>query len=388
MQHLIFPYSYFSYIYIEKIKLIKLSNIIIESKEEILSSKDKRMLSVIHDKVWKNHANDDRIAYDVVEELRNLDQNFLMPLFKFLRDTMVFEDKEQIDYYMRLFINNFQEDGDYSKLTTKEESIIRPPKIHHIALSQRLDQSPLLIMDMETEYDEGMPIFYDMVQDTHYYVGTEDATLNAIENMLSDRYYNFHDAYQHNGGLDGITPYFYITDTDKRIIAGEYAEHMESDMRDQDVLHMAKHESASEKIEDLVDRYESLEDGEGDPMLNTGVPPKVEMEDIMVTLREEVRELIYDSEYEQMDIYLDDWLIKHGYLTEDKWGSPEFTKGYLNKWNEPDMGKLPSWLNFDLDGLVKDHTNIDRAGELSNIDDYYEVQKINGDTYYIIELDY
>ena len=368
--------------------MFKLIDYITESENIELSKVDKKMLSLIHNKVWKNYANDDRINYDVVEELRNLDENFLMPLFEFLRDTMGFEDKEQIDYYMRLFINNFQEDGDYSKLTTQQEDIISKPNKHHMALSQELNQSPLLLVDIKEEYDEGMPIFYDMVQDAHYYVGTEDATLNAIENMLSDRYYSFYDAFQHNGGLDGITDYFYITDTDKRIIAGEYADHLERDMRDYDILHMAKHESDSEKIEDLVDRYESLEDGEGDPMLNTGVPPKVEMEDIMDTLREEVREMIYDREYEGMDKYLDDWLREHGYLTEDKWGSPEFTKGYLNKYDEPDMSKLPNWLNFDLDELVKDHTNIDRAGELSNIDDYYEIQIINGDTYYIIELDY
>ena len=368
--------------------MLKLINYINESENKVLSSSDKKMLSLIHNKVWEKHANDDRINYDVVEELKNLDENFLMPLYEFLRDTMGFEDKEQMGYYLRLFINNFQEDGDYGKLTTHQEDIIPTPNEHQMALSQELNQSPLLLVDIKEEYDQGMPIFYDMVQDAHYYVGTEDATLNAIRNMLSDRYYNFYDAYQHNGGLDGITPYFYITDTDKRIIAGEYAEHMESDMRDQDVLHMAKHESDSEKIEVLVDRYESLEDGEGDPMLNTGVPPKVEMEDIMDTLREEVREIIYDREYKGMDQYLDDWLREHGYLTEDQWGSPEFTKPYLNKYDEPDMSKLPNWLNFDLDGLVKDHTTIDRAGELSNIDDYYEIQKINGDTYYIIELDY
>ena len=368
--------------------MFKLINYINEDKNIELSSADKKMLSIIHNKVWKNYANNDRISYDVVEELRNLDEDFLIPLYVFLRDTMGFEDKEQIDYYMRLFINNFQEGGDYSKLTTQQEDIIPTPNEHHMALSQELNQSPLLFVDMKEEYDDGMPIFKSIVPNTHYYVGTEDATLNAIRNMLSDRYYNFLDAYQHNDGLDGITDYFYITDTDKRIIAGEYADHMESDMRDQDVLHMAKHESDSEKIEDLVDRYESLEDGDGDPMLNTGVSPEVEMEDIMDTLREEVREIIYDREYEGMDKYLDDWLREHGYLTEDKWGSPEFVKHYLNKYDEPDMSKLPNWVNFDLDELVKDHATIDRAGELSNIDDYYAIQKINGDTYYIIELDY
>lgn len=366
--------------------MLKLVNILESEEKDKLSKLDKKILSTIHKKVWVKH--EQNAQYNATEELYNFDEELLEKLYIFLKDIMGFVDEHKIEYYIKLFINNFQENGDYNKLTYHSENKIPTPNNYQLAVAESQNKPPILILDKRERWDRDMHVFYDITSDTFFQVGTEEATLGAIKDMLRDRYYSFYDAYQHNGGLDGITQFFYITDTDKRIIAGEYAEHMESDMRDQDVLHMAKHESHSEKIEDLVDRYESLEDGTDDPMLNTGIPPKVEMEDIMDTLREAVREIIYEDQYNTMDNYLDDWLREHGYLTEDKWETPVFTKQYLNKWGEPDVSKLPDWLNFDLDKLVDAHADIDRAGELSNMDDYYDTETINGDTYYIIEIDY
>lgn len=366
--------------------MLKLVNILESEEKSILSIKDKKILSLIHKKVWKEH--DLNANYNAIEELYNFDEELLEKLYVFLKDIMGFLDEHKIEYYIKLFINNFQEDGDYNKLTYHSENKIPTPNNYQLAVAKSQGIPTLLVLDKRERWDRDMHIFYDIVNDIYFQVGTEKATLGAIRDMLRDRYYNFYDAYQHNGGLDGITQFFFIDDIHMEMLASEYAEHMENDMRDQDVLHMTKHESHSEKIESLVDRYESLEDGEGDPMLNTGVPPKVEMDDIMDTLREAVREIIYEEQYNKMDNYLDDWLREHGYLTEDKWGSPEFSKQYLNKWDEPDVSKLPDWLNFDLDELVDHHTDIDRAGELSNIDEYYDVETINGDTYYIIEIDY
>ena len=41
----------------------------------------------MHNKVWKEHADDDRIKYDVVEELRNLDNNALqIELLKYKKE--------------------------------------------------------------------------------------------------------------------------------------------------------------------------------------------------------------------------------------------------------------------------------------------------------------
>ena len=90
-----------------------------------------------------------------------------------------------------------------------------------------------------------------------------------------------------------------------------------------------------------------------------------------------------------MDNYIGDWLMEHDYITQDQGFSDyEFTKPYLNKWNEVDVSKLPKWLNFDRDEFIDDMATIDRAGELSNMDDYYDTETINDDTYYIIQIDY
>ena len=60
--------------------MYKLRDYISESENSELSKVDKKMLSYIHGRVWKEHANDDRIKYDVVEELRNLDESAIFKI--------------------------------------------------------------------------------------------------------------------------------------------------------------------------------------------------------------------------------------------------------------------------------------------------------------------
>ena len=123
--------------------------------------------------------------------------------------------------------------------------------------------------------------------------------------------------------------------------------------------------------------------------MGNDIPPTLEMDQIEDSIRERFREIVYDDEYEKMDNNIVDWLMDHGYLMQDrKWGDYRFTEPYLNKWKEVDVSKLPKWLNFDREEFIEDQTEIDRAGELSNIDDYYDTQTINDDTYYIIPIDY
>jgi len=368
--------------------LYKLIDYITESENSELSKVDKKMLTLIHNKVWGEHANDDRLNYDIVEELRNLDENFLLRIYDFLKNIMGFDDPKQTEYYIKLFINNFQEDGDYNKLTTQGENIISGPNYHHQALAAALNLPPLLVMDKKETWDRDMSVFYDIVNDDHYEVGTEDETLGAINDSLQDRYYNFSEAAQFEGTLNGLVQYLYIDDSDKRIIAGEYAESVESDNGIDKIIRMIKDYDYEDEDKKLMRRYYQLEHNEDDPM-NSGIPKKIEMDQIEDSLRERLRELVYDDEYEKMDTDIVDWLMDHGYLIQDqKYGDYEFTKPYLNKWNEVDVSKLPKWLNFDREEFIEDQTDIDRAGELSNIDDYYDTETIDGDTYYIIAIDY
>ena len=368
--------------------MLKLINYIVENEIKELSPSDKKILLLIHNKVWKEHSNDDRIKYDVVEELRNLDEIAIFKIHDFLKNIMGFDDVEQIDYYIKLFVNNFQEDGDYSKLTHQSENIIPKPNDKHLAVANNLEIPPLLVMDKKERWDRDMSVFYDIVNDHHYQVGTEEETLRAINDSMQDRYYNFQEAAQFEGTVNGLINYLYIDDSDKRIIAGEYAESVESDNGIDKIIRMIKDYDYEDEDKKLMRRYYQLEHNEDDP-INSGIPKKVEMDQIEDSLRERLRELVYKDEYYKMDNYIVDWLMDHGYITQDqKWGEYEFTKPYLNKWNEVDVSKLPKWLNFDRDEFIDDMATIDRAGELSNVDDYYETQTIDGDTYYIIEIDY
>lgn len=375
--------------------MLKLINYIVENDIKGLSPSDKKMLSIIHNKVWEEHADDSWLKqqktvlnYDIVEEMKNLDETFLSRIYDFLKNIMGFDDPKQIGYYIKLFINNFQEDGDYNKLTTQGENIIPGPNYHHQAVANNLNLPPILVVDKKETWDRDMSVFYDIVNEDHYEVGTEDETLRAINDSMQDRYYNFSEAAQFEGTVNGLINYLYIDDTDKRIIAGEYAESVESDNGIDKIIRMIKDYDYEDEDKKLMRRYYQLEHNEDDP-INSGIPKKIEMDQIEDSLRERLRELVYDDEYKKMDNYIVDWLMDHGYLTQDqKWGDYEFTKPYLNKWNEVDVSKLPKWLNFDREEFIEDQTEIHRAGELSNIDDYYDTETIDDDTYYIIQIDY
>jgi hypothetical protein len=378
----------------------KLIDYITESENTELRKVDKKILSFIHNKVWKKHANDDRIKYDVVEELRNLDESAIFKIHDFLKNIMGFDDIEEIDYYIKLFVNNFQEDGDYNKLTHQSENIIPKPNDKHLAVAESLNLPRTLVMDKKESWDRDMSVFYDIVNDDHYQVGTEEETLGAINDALQDRYYNFQEAAQFEGTVNGLISYLFIEDADKRIIAGEYAESAESSNDISKVIRMFLDYEYTEEDRLLLQKYNQLRDKEGhDPTayryvsgklkMGSGIPPTVEMEDIENSIRERFKELVYDDEYNKMDNYIGDWLMEHGYITQDQGFSDyEFTKPYLNKWNEVDVSKLPKWLNFDRDEFIDDMATIDRAGELSNMDDYYDTETINDDTYYIIQIDY
>jgi len=368
--------------------LYKLRDYIIESENTELSKVDKKILTLIHNKVWGEHEDDPKLNYNLVEELRNLDEIFLLRIYDFLKNIMGFDNPKQIEYYIKLFINNFQEDGDYNKLTTQEENIIPTPNYHHQAVANNLNLPPILVVDMKETWDRDMSVFYDIVNDNHYEVGTEDETLSAINDALQDRYYNFSEAAQYEGTVDGLINYLYIDDADKRIIASEYAESIESENHINDIIRMIKDYDNSDEVIKLIKRFYQLVMNEDDP-INSGIPKKVEMDQIEDSLRERLRELIYNHEYNKMANYIGDWLIDHGYIKQDqKWGNYEFTEPYVNKWAEVDTSKLPKWLNFDREEFIEDMTTIDRAGELSNIDDYYDTETIDGDTYYIIQIDY
>ena len=380
--------------------MLKLINYIIENDNKGMSPSDKKILSIIHNKVWNEHANDDKIKYDVVEELRNLDESAIFKIYGFLKNIMGFDDVEQIDYYIKLFVNNFQEDGDYSKLTQQSENIIPKPNDKHLAVAESLNLPLTLVIDMKERWDRDMSVFYDIVNDHHYQVGTEEETIRAINDQMQDRYYNFNEAAQFEGTVNGLVDYLFIDDADKRIIASEYAESAESENHINDIIRMFLDYEYTEEDRLLLQKYIQLRDKEGhDPTayryvsgklkMGNGIPPTVEMEDIENSIRERFREIVYDDEYDKMDNNIVDWLMDHGYLIQEgKYGDYEFTKPYLNKWGEVDVSKLPKWLNFDRDEFIDDMATIDRAGELSNMDDYYDTETINDDTYYIIQIDY
>ena len=73
--------------------MLKILSLVENAGEKLpINPYEKKLLKIIHEKVWEKHAKDDRIRYNVVEELRNLDETFLTRIYDFLKNIMGFDD--------------------------------------------------------------------------------------------------------------------------------------------------------------------------------------------------------------------------------------------------------------------------------------------------------
>ena len=135
----------------------------------------------------------------------------------------------------------------------------------------------------------------------------------------------------------------YITDTDKRIIAGEEADSKVDDMRFEDLMDVAldtqsdyenekseledKISEIQSEIDDLTDLQSSVDDDDEYETIAEQIEEKeVELDDVQNELdnidsrfedeaREEARELFYDEIYNKLENDLEDWLYEYGYNT-------------------------------------------------------------------------
>ena len=133
----------------------------------------------------------------------------------------------------------------------------------------------------------------------------------------------------------------YITDTDKRILAGEEADFIVDDMRFDDLLNIAvdvKSEYEDEKseledkiteleseIQDLTSLQESSDDDDEYETISQQIEEKeIELDEVQLELddidnrfedkaREEARDLFYDEVKDRLENDLTSWLSEHGY---------------------------------------------------------------------------
>jgi len=136
----------------------------------------------------------------------------------------------------------------------------------------------------------------------------------------------------------------YITDTDKRIIAGEESDNLVDDMSFDDLMNLATDTKSDyedekselednivalqEEIKDLTDLQNSADDDDEYEIIAEQIEEKeIELEDAENSYvdidsrfedkaREEARELVYDEIYDRLENDLSSWLEDYGYTSE------------------------------------------------------------------------
>jgi uncharacterized protein YdcH (DUF465 family) len=198
--------------------------------------------------------------------------------------------------------------------------------------------------------------------------------------------------------------YLEVGKSDARMIAGEEARHLIEDMSDRELL---------DRLEDmnnpLRNEYDSLENEINDIEewgVKKGKKSVKELEKqkdgVIDRAREMVREEHYDHTYEMITEDLKDWLWEYGYINQSK------DRGYFRfsdhlRTNKRggmfgqgegvvNLDKLPSWLEFNKEAFIDNEVNEVMQSEsfemLSDSGDSASQVTHDGDTYYIIDIDY
>jgi hypothetical protein len=205
----------------------------------------------------------------------------------------------------------------------------------------------------ESDFDEVMDA-YDAFEKSDYSIDViegymNDTRISDMQEAISDMDEKYLGAYSSLSDMayqmvqEGVyTPSMndmFVTDTDKRIIAGEEADVRESDMSFEDALEYAdltdEYETKKSVIEDEISERQSklddleqyLKDAEGDDYdVTTESISDIESEiidlesdlsrlddDMEKEAREQVREIIYDEIYKKLERDLEGFLSDYGY---------------------------------------------------------------------------
>jgi hypothetical protein len=181
--------------------------------------------------------------------------------------------------------------------------------------------------------------------------GSRNDSLSDVIDEMENNYFGKYDSLNDFGyemveqGVYSPSDYdVYITDTDKRIIAGEESDNLVDDMSFDDLLNLATDTKSdyevekselednivalTEEIKDLTDLQNSTDDDDEYETIAEQIEEKeIELEDAENSYaeidsrfedkaREEARELVYDEMYDRLENDLSSWLEDYGYTSE------------------------------------------------------------------------
>ena len=365
---------------------------------------DRKILKLIHTQILDSYIkdyeqHDDEFDLDILIE----DVDLLKDIYDFLDEIMKLGPSAS-QAFIDLLVSNFNVRGEYDDL---ENPVYTPKeqKYYEKVYTEYAGTTPYLVQDVD-QTGQTLPVVYDAYENQHYMIGQ----LDELEGMVRDYY---EDSWWHDDeivsaiGEDAFIDYLEVGQADARMIASEEARHMIEDMSDRELL---------DRLEDMNDplrnEYDYLENEINDIEewgVKKGKKSVKELEKqkdhIIDRAREMVREEHYDYTYEKITEDLKDWLWEYGYINQPKNnGYFKFSdhlrnaivaaRGGMFGQGEGvvNLEKLPSWLEFNKDAFIDSEVNEAMQSEsfemLSDSGEYAQSITYDGDTYYIVDIDY
>lgn len=222
-------------------------------------------------------------------------------IWGFLTDTLDIEDLNLKMELLHLFVNHFNETGNYSALTDADFEGMEDISIYsepHLALASWLNLPPVLIEEADySHYD--LAVYKDIVNSDEYAVGEDGEVDKAMELY----YEGFVD---NTGGLDNVgrwtlEDFIEIDEYAVSTLASEEADHIIESLDDDEILERAGYDR--EELEDT----------------KTGVEGRIEeLDDEIYDLESELNDLESDNEDGELDSEIDDLSEKIRELISEK----------------------------------------------------------------------
>ena len=368
--------------------MLKFQQLLKEYKMDEVSSFDRKVLKLIHQQILDPIKEDNEKESLTLDDFID-DMDVVRDIYDFLNVTMELGPTASQDF-IDLLMSNFRVDGDYDDLT---DAVYTPKEQepYEKIYSESSGVTPYLIENIRENYYD-IPLIYDAYNDHHFAIGDQDDFDDALMAYYGEAYYDDSsviDSY----GEDYFIEYLEVGDADARMIASEEANWKVEDIDDDQLMNEIRHGNAD--TISLVEEYEELEE-ERFENVRSGNPrdPQIHqrMGEIIDRARDIVREEIYDITYDRIKNNLKEYLWEMGYITKksgDFYFSADLDKGRYRREGprRVDVSKIPTWLTFDREKFLEDevgHFNIENLSASGSADSI----TIDGDTYYIIDVDY
>jgi hypothetical protein len=364
---------------------LKFKNILTEdefpSKEGYkLKIKEEKLLKIIHDNVLLPFYDRNELPTELVD----LDQfsELYSNIYRFLKDVMVFGD-EVATHLFTLFVLNYNIEGDYKDIENVRHGLSYEEQLELFGeeimfLAQHFKTLPFLIEPVLYPHYE-MPSYHIIEYSEYYALGNQKELDAALKMYIDERFSNEEEVFL-TYGSNTYMDYCVVGDTDKRMISSEESNHYESDMGEEEIIDRLKYEGST-KNKEIVEEYEQLkEEWDELPDSKDGSQYELRMEELVEEGRERVREIIYDDTYDRLENHLSDWLHELGYISKDRNGNVQMDS---EQWDRLPSFVMFDWLEFESDEL--------RDFEVEILSPYENVESVsldNGDTYYMIQIDY